>query len=92
MPDDFDYGEKKEDGQYENYPTIDEGEFEQEPRSTYIHVDGCGKATTMSKSLVKSVARNPDYYSHTFCSGCTEHVPVEEVQWKDGESWKASEA
>lgn len=83
----FDYGEKREDGQYENYPTIDEGEFEQEPRATYVHVDGCGQSTTMTGDLPESVARDPTYYTKTFCTGCGEHVLVEEVEWEDGEDW-----
>lgn len=87
-PADFDYGEKKADGQYENYPTIDEGEFEQEPRDTYVHIDGCGATTKMADDLAESVARDPTYYTKTFCVGCGEHVPVEEVEWKDdGQPW-----
>jgi hypothetical protein len=86
-PEDFDYGEKRPDGQYENYPTIDEGEFEQEPRDTYIHVDGCGSRTTMTGDLPESVARDPTYYTKTFCTGCGTHVPVGEVEWEDGEDW-----
>jgi len=85
-PEDFDYGERCEDGQYQNYPTVDEGEFVQEPRETYIHED-CGTATTMTGDLPESVARDPTYYGKTFCAGCGKHVPVEEVEWKDGEDW-----
>lgn len=85
--DGFDYGEQREDGQYENYPTIDEGELQQKPRDTYTHVDGCGASTTMTGGLPASVARDPTYYSKTYCSGCGGHVPVAEVEWKDGEDW-----
>jgi len=87
----FDYGEQRENGQYENYPTIDEGEFEQAPRKWYIHVDGCGEETGMSEELVKSVARNPEYYGKTYCAGCEEHVPVSEVEWQDGSDWVVSD-
>lgn len=83
----FDYGEKKPDGQYENYPTIDEGPFVQKPRRTYVHVDGCGVVTKMSLELAESVARDPTYYSATFCVGCGTHVPVEQVEWEDGSDW-----
>lgn len=90
-PEDFDYGEQREDGQYENYPTIDEGEFRQKVRSVYIHEE-CGGTTTMKKELAESVARNPDYYSKTFCVTCEEYVPVEEVHWKENEkSWVIEE-
>lgn len=86
-PEDFDYGDKRPDGQYENYPTTDEGEFVQEPRSTYTHADGCGSRTSMTDALAESVARDPTFYTKTFCSGCGEHVPVGEVEWTDGEDW-----
>jgi hypothetical protein len=86
-PDGFDYGEEKEDGQYENYPTIDSGEFEQPVRDTYIHGE-CGTATTMRGDLPESVARDPEYYTKTFCAGCNKHVPVSEVRWEsDGKGW-----
>jgi hypothetical protein len=81
----FDYGEKREDGQYENYPTIDEGEFEQPVRDAYIHEE-CGTVTKMTGDLPESIARDPEYYTATFCVGCGTHVPVEEVHWKDDES------
>lgn len=90
-PGDFDYGERREDGQFENYPTVEEGEFEQEPRDTYVHVDGCGSRTKMKGDLPESVARDPHFYTKTFCHGCGEHVPVEEVEWTDGENWVASD-
>lgn len=91
IPEDFDYGEKKPDGQYENYPTVDKGEFEQEPRDTYIH-EKCGTETTMTGSLPESVARSPESYTVTFCAGCGEHVPVSEVTWEDGEEWVVNDA
>lgn len=85
-PEEFDYGERQEDGQFENYPTIDEGEFEQKIRKTYVH-GKCGTKTTMTRDLAESVARDPTYYAKTFCTGCREHVPVSEVQWEDGKDW-----
>lgn len=86
-PEDFDYGEQREDGQFENYPTIDEGDVQQDPRDTYVHVEGCGQTTTMTGDLPVSVARDPTYYTKTYCSGCQDHVPVSEVEWEDGEDW-----
>lgn len=86
-PDDFDYGEQLDDGQYENYPTVDEGEFVQPVRERYVH-DECESVTLMGRDLAESVARDPSFYSKTFCVGCGEHVPVEDVHWKeDGEPW-----
>jgi len=91
LPEDFDYGERKDDGQFENYPTIDEGVFKQEPRSVYVHVDGCKQSTKMVGDLPESVARDPEWYGRTFCVACGKHVPVEEVEWKDGEDWVVNE-
>lgn len=86
-PEDFDYGERKEDGQFENYPTTDEGDFVQSVRDTYVHEE-CGTSTTMLGDLPESIARNPTYYGKTFCTTCGKHVPVEEVHWEeDGEDW-----
>jgi len=83
----FDYGEKREDGQYENYPTIDEGDFEQPVRDAYVHEE-CGATTRMTGDLPESIARDPEYYTATFCVECGTHVPVEEVHWKDdGSDW-----
>jgi len=85
----FDYGDKDEDGQYENYPVIEEGhepEFKQEPRKSYIH-EKCGVKTTMRGELPESIARDPTWYDKTFCYGCKDHVPVEEVHWEDGNDW-----
>jgi len=86
-PEDFDYGEQREDGQYENYPTKDDGEFEQPVHDSYVHED-CGTTTTMRGDLPESVARDPEFYTKTYCAGCQTHVPVEEVYWKDdGSDW-----
>ncbi len=83
----FDYGEKKDDGQYENHPTIDDGEFVQPVRRSYVH-DDCGGVTTMGDSIAKSVARDPNYYSKTFCAECGDYVDTDTVSWeRDGASW-----
>lgn len=89
MPgDDFNYGERQEDGQFENHPTIDEGEFVQPVRTAYIHDEGCGDLTRMGKELARSVARAPDYYDATFCASCGDYFPVEEFRWRaDGKPW-----
>lgn len=85
-PEDFDYGEKRDDGQYENHPTTDEGEFVQPVRDTYIH-DDCGKKTTMGTGIAESIARDPDQYHKTFCAACGDYVPVDDVHWEDGTQW-----
>ena len=84
-PDDFDYGDKKDDGQYENHPTKDDGEFVQPVRQRYTHVDGdCDKSVTrMGMKLAESFARDPEQYGKTFCSGCGDYYSLKEFVWTD---------
>ncbi len=42
---------------------------------------GCGTVTTMGQALAETYARDPHFYSGTFCCGCATHLPVGE----DGE-------
>lgn len=56
-------------------------------RRTYTHIP-CGASTTMSTPIAETYARNPAWYSGTFCSGCKAHFPVGakgEFTWDDGE-------
>ena len=90
-PDDFDYGDRLPDGQFERHPTIDEGEFVQPVRDLYVH-DECGVETRMPEHLAKSVARDPDHYGKTFCAHCGEYVPTDEVRWAvDDAPWNFSD-
>jgi len=52
----------------------------------------CGTTTTMQGDLPESVARDPAFYTKTFCAGCGRHVPVEEVHWTDGSDWVVDDA
>jgi hypothetical protein len=79
----FDYGKKKEDGQHENYPVNTEGEYVAPIRRTYVHRK-CGVATKVSMNIAETYAKNPRYYSHTFCVGCKEHMPINQFEWEDG--------
>lgn len=48
---------------------------------------GCGVATTMGQALAETYARDPKFYSGTFCVGCGKHFPVGasgEFIWEDG--------
>lgn len=79
--DGFDYGERKEDGQFERHPTTDSGEFVQPVRDSYVH-DDCEKTTTMGTKLAESFARDPGQYGKTFCAGCGDYFPLDEFTWK----------
>jgi hypothetical protein len=37
---------------------------------------GCGTLTTMGLALAETYARDPKFYSGTFCCGCGKHYPV----------------
>lgn len=49
-------------------------------RRSYIHLK-CRDMTTMGQSIAETYARQPDFYSGTFCVNCKSHFPVGE----DGE-------
>lgn len=44
-------------------------------RRTYRHLK-CGTTTTMSQDIAETYARDPKFYSGTFCVGCGGHFPV----------------
>lgn len=54
-------------------------------RRTYQHVT-CGSVTRMNLIIAETYARNPTFYSGTFCSHCGSHFPVGEngeFVWED---------
>lgn len=78
------------DGMQKNYLVLSEEErakgFVRPVRRTYVH-EKCGVATTMGQALGETYARNPAFYSGTFCVGCKGHFPVGsngEFVWDDG--------
>jgi hypothetical protein len=81
----FDHGKTKPDGQHEYYPTLPETEGVKVPplHRTYVH-NTCGVATKCSEKIAQTYVVNPKYYSHTFCVGCKDHLPVGEFKWEDG--------
>lgn len=44
-------------------------------RCSYVH-DKCGAVTTMGQALAETYARDPGFYSGTFCATCHAHFPV----------------
>jgi len=71
-------------GMQEGYVVLAEEErakgFVRPVRRSYKH-DKCGVVTTMGLTLAETYARDPRFYSGTFCAGCGAHFPVGE----DGE-------
>lgn len=46
----------------------------------------CGSVTTMGIALAETYARDPCFYSGTFCCRCQTHFPLNEFTWEpDGE-------
>jgi hypothetical protein len=54
--------------------------FVEPVRTSYVHLR-CGVVTRMGQALAETYAREPSFYSGTFCCGCGTHFPVGE----DGE-------
>jgi hypothetical protein len=73
-----------ETGQQRGYVVLAEEErtkgFVRPVRRSYVHLK-CGSVTTMGWALAETYAREPSFYSGTFCCGCRAHFPVGE----DGE-------
>lgn len=44
-------------------------------RNSYTHLK-CGVVTKMGNSLAETYARQPDFYTGTYCGGCQNHYPV----------------
>ena len=67
-------------------------------RRSYVHVglgpemdgpvliragkNGCGTSTTMGLAIAETYARDPNFYSGTFCCGCRTHLPLNEFVWE----------
>lgn len=44
-------------------------------RHSYVHAT-CGAVTTMGQALAETYAREPSFYSGTYCATCRTHFPV----------------
>jgi hypothetical protein len=76
-------------GQQKGYVVLSADErakgFVRPVRRTYVH-QKCGSATTMGQALAETYARDPNFYSGTFCVACKAHFPVGadgEFVWSD---------
>lgn len=74
--------------QVEAYLVLSEAErakgFVRPLRDSYRHLT-CKTVTTTSYALAATFARQPDFYTGTYCSQCRMHRPVTEFFWLDGE-------
>ncbi|HET8695758.1 MAG TPA: hypothetical protein VFM33_13885 [Aquabacterium sp.] len=66
-------------GQQKGYIVLSEDErakgFVRPVRHSYVHLK-CGAVTRMGTALAETYARDPKFYSGTFCIGCKAHFPV----------------
>jgi len=46
-----------------------------------VRMGGCGTKTVMGLSIAETYARDPKFYSGTFCCGCRKHLPLNEFVW-----------
>jgi hypothetical protein len=87
VPADHSHTELKSNGQQRDYVVLTPEErakgFVKPVRRTYVHK--CGAATTMGLAIAETYARNPRFYSGTFCVGCGAHFPLIEFHWDDNE-------
>jgi len=71
-----DHRELKPNGQQRDYVILSPEErargFVRPVRRSYVHLK-CGGLTTMSLPLAETYARDPHFYSGTFCCGCGKH-------------------
>jgi hypothetical protein len=71
-------------GQHRAYWVLSEEErakgFARPVRRSYVHAT-CGAVTTMGQAIAETYARDPKFYSTTFCCACRVHLPVAEFRW-----------
>lgn len=84
VPEDQSHTTLKPNGQQQDYVVLTPEErgrgFVRPYRDAYRHTK-CGKITTMSRAIAETYARDPYFYSGTFCTTCSGHFPIGE----DGE-------
>lgn len=85
-----DHRELKDNGQQKGYVVLSSEErakgFVRPVRDSYVH-EKCGTSTKMGQALAETYARQPNFYSGTFCCVCRAHFPVGEngeFVWHDG--------
>lgn len=79
VPGDGSHRELRPDGMQQGYVVLSEEErakgFCRPVRTSYRHTK-CGGVTTMGLALSETYARQPNFYSGTYCSHCGSHFPV----------------
>lgn len=88
VPEDRSHTELKDNGQQKGYVVLSPEErakgFVKPVRTSYRH-RVCGTVTSMADSIAETYARDPTFYTGTFCVACGTHRPLREFVWLDGE-------
>lgn len=69
----------------DKYVHVGKGAVFDGPMLTKLGEGGCGALTRMAQSIAETYARDPKFYSGTFCVGCKTHLPLDQFVW-DGTS------
>jgi hypothetical protein len=84
VPEDQSHITLREDGQQKGYVVLSEAErakgFIRPVRDSYVHTT-CGTETRMGRSIAETYARDPTFYSGTFCVHCQSHFPLDQFTW-----------
>jgi hypothetical protein len=84
-PETPDHRELLPNGQQKDYivlcPTERAKGFVRPVRRTYRHKP-CNSTTTMGIALAETYARDPTFYSGTFCCNCAAHFPLDQFVWE----------
>jgi len=85
VPADRSHTELTASGQQRGYVVLSPDErakgFVRPVRRSYTHA-ACGTSTTMGLSLAETYARDPGFYSGTFCATCRRHFPLDQFTWE----------
>ena len=88
VPEDYSHTRDRGDGQQVGYVVLSDEErakgWVKPYRDSYVH-EKCGTLTKMGRSLSETYARDPRFYSGTFCVGCGAHFTLDQFHWADGE-------
>lgn len=88
VPEDRSHTDLLPSGQQRGYVVLSPEEraqgFVKPVRRSYVH-GKCGQSTKMALSIAETYARDPHFYSGTYCVGCGSHFPLDEFSWEDGE-------
>ncbi len=90
-PEDPGLRQTRSDGQQEVYLVLSDEErakgFVRPVRTRYKHL-ACGVVTTMGQALAETYARDPKFYSGTFCVHCGKHFRLIDPDGKPAFLWE----